>query len=189
LADALTAVWRLLIEPSWPALRELLERDVSYRARRLAEGGLARLFEDLAPVVALRGHQLRVRQRTTATVELDAKGLLLIPSTFIAPRVVTMLAPPVLVYPARGAAALLGPERAESRLAVSRLIGATRAEILTQLEEPTTTTTLAHLLRRSPGNVADHLSVLLKAGLVARRRAGRGVMYSRTALGRATLGC
>jgi DNA-binding transcriptional ArsR family regulator len=99
-----------------------------------------------------------------------------------------MLEPPLLVYPARGTAALLSSSRVESGPALSRLIGATRAEILTLLEEPSTTTTLAHRLRRSPGNVGDHLAVLLKAGLVARRRAGRRVLYSRTALGQATLG-
>jgi DNA-binding transcriptional ArsR family regulator len=187
LADALDAVWRTLLEPSWPMVLELLESDVAYRARRLAEGGLARLFEDLAPVVALRGHELRVRQRTNATVELGANGLLLSPSVFIAPRVITMLEPPVLVYPARGTAALLGHRPVEGRPALSRLIGATRAEILALLEEPATTTTLARRLRRSPGNIADHLAVLRNAGLVARRRAGRRVLYWRTPLGQATL--
>jgi DNA-binding transcriptional ArsR family regulator len=188
LADALAAAWELLLEPSWPTLRELLERDIAYRARRLAEGGLAELFEDLAPVVALCGHELRVRQRSSATVELDERGLLLCPSAFVAPRVATTLEPPVLVYPARGTAALLGAARGESADALSRLIGATRAEILTLLEEPSTTTTLAHRLRRSPGNIGDHLAVLRKAGLVARSRAGRRVLYSRTALGHAALG-
>jgi DNA-binding transcriptional ArsR family regulator len=113
---------------------------------------------------------------------------LLSPSAFIAPRVVTMLEPPRLVYPARGTAALLGPGPVESGPALSRLIGATRAEILTLLEEPSTTTTLARRLRRSPGNIGDHLAVLLKAGLVARCRTGRRVLYSRTALGQAALG-
>jgi DNA-binding transcriptional ArsR family regulator len=188
LADALAAVWRLLLEPSWPTLRELLERDVAHRGRRLAEGGLARLFEDLAPVVSLRGHELHVRQRTTATIELGAKGLLLTPSAFITPQVATRLEPPVLVYPARGAAALVGTAPAETGPALSRLIGSTRAEILSLLEEPSTTTTLAHRLRRSPGNVGDHLAVLRSAGLVARRRAGRHVLYWRTPLGQATLG-
>ena len=70
-----------------------------------------------------------------------------------------MLEPPRLVYPARGTAALLGPGPVE-RTALSRLIGATRAEILTLLEEPSTTTTLARRLRRSPGNIGDHLAVL-----------------------------
>jgi DNA-binding transcriptional ArsR family regulator len=188
LADALAAVWRMLLEPAWPTVRELLERDVAYRARRLAEGGLARLFEDLAPVVSLRGHELRVRQRTNAKIELGENGLLLSPSAFIAPRVATMLEPPILIYPARGTAALLGRERADIGPALSRLIGPTRTEILGLLDEPATTTTLAHRLRRSPGNVADHLAVLRTAGLVTRRRAGRQVLYWRTPLGQATLG-
>lgn len=188
LADILAAVWELLLEPSWTAVLELLERDVAYRARRLAEGGLARLFEDLAPQVALDGHELRIRQRTNAIVGLNEHGLLLTPSAFIAPRVATMPEPPVLVYPARGTVALLGSAAGESDMAVSRLIGATRAEILTLLEEPSTTTTLAHRLSRSPGNIGDHLAVLRKAGLVVRRRAGRRVLYSRTPLGQATLG-
>jgi DNA-binding transcriptional ArsR family regulator len=188
LADSLTAVWTLLLEPSWPAVRELLERDVAYRARRLAEGGLVRLFEDLAGPVALHGHELRILQRTTATVWLKENGLLLSPSAFIAPRVATMLEPPLLVYPARGTAALVGSGGDPTEPAVSRLIGAARAEILALLEEPSTTTTLAHRLRRSPGNVGDHLAVLRKAGLVVRRRSGRRVLYSRTPLGQATLG-
>jgi DNA-binding transcriptional ArsR family regulator len=188
LADALEAVWTRLVEPAWPTVRELLERDVAYRARRLADGGLARLFEDLAPVVSLHGHELRVRQRTNATIDLGANGLLLSPSAFVAPRVATMLEPPVLIYPARGTAALLGRERADIGPGLSRLIGPTRAEILGLLDEPATTTTLANRLRRSPGNVADHLSVLRTAGLVRRRRAGRQVLYWRTPLGQATLG-
>jgi DNA-binding transcriptional ArsR family regulator len=187
LADALESIWSMLLEPSWPSIREVLERDVAYRARRLAEGGLAHLFEDLAPVVTLHGHDLRVRQRTTATVELDAGGLLLSPSAFIAPYVATMLEPPILIYPARGTAALLDPEQASIESGVSRLIGPTRAEILGLLDEPSTTTVLAHRLRRSPGNIADHLAVLLMAGLVMRRRAGRQVLYWRTPLGQATL--
>jgi DNA-binding transcriptional ArsR family regulator len=189
LADALDALWKMLLEPSWRTLQELLERDVAYRARRLAEGGLARLFEDLAPAVTLDGHELHVRQRVSAAIELDGKGLLLTPSAFVSPGVVTVLDPPALVYGARGTAALLGegPERSEP-LALSRLIGNARAEILGLLDEPSTTTSLAHRLRRSPGNVADHLAVLRRAGLVVRRRVGRQVLYWRTPLGQATVG-
>ena len=178
----------MLVEPSWPTVRELLERDVAYRARRLAEGGLAELFEDLSPTVRLDGHDLQIRQPTAANVELDARGLLLSPSAFVAPRVAVTLDPPAVVYPARGTAALVGPGPVESGNAVSRLLGTTRAEILALLEEPSTTTNLAYMLRRSPGNIADHLVVLREAGLVARRRAGRRVFYWRTPLGHATLG-
>ena len=187
-ADALDATWRMLVEPSWPTVREVLERDVAYRARRLAEGGLAELFEDLSPIVTLDGHELQIREHAAANIELDARGLLLSPSAFVAPRVAVTLDPPGLVYPARGTAALVGQGHVARGNAVSRLLGATRAEILALLEEPSTTTALAHVLGRSPGNIADHLAVLREAGLVVRRRVGRRVLYWRTPLGHATLG-
>jgi DNA-binding transcriptional ArsR family regulator len=190
LADLLALVWHELVEPSWPQVRELLERDVAYRGRRLAEGGLARLFEDLSPRVALRGRRLRVQQRTTATVELGPNGLLLSPSAFIAPRIASMAEPPLVIYPARGTAALVGTEHETDgrAAALARLIGSTRAEILGLTGEPVSGLSLARRLRRSPGNVADHLAVLLQAGLVSRRRSGRSVLYTRTELGESMLG-
>jgi DNA-binding transcriptional ArsR family regulator len=88
-----------------------------------------------------------------------------------------------MIYAARGTSALRGHEPARGDAALVRLIGSTRAEILSALSEPSSTTSLARRLHRSPGNVADHLAVLLGAGLADRRRAGRSVVYSRTPLG------
>jgi DNA-binding transcriptional ArsR family regulator len=42
---------------------------------------------------------------------------------------------------------------------------------------------LARSLGLAPGAVGDHLAILLRAGLVHRARAGRSVLYQRTALG------
>jgi DNA-binding transcriptional ArsR family regulator len=189
LADLLELLWQRVVEPSWPSIRELLERDIAHRTRRLAEGGLARLFDDLSPFVSLDGRRLRVHQRSEATVELGPTGLLLVPSAFVAPRVGSMPDPPLLLYPARGTAALLDDARDGDghRPELARLIGPTRAEILLSLGDPTSTTSLSRRLRRSPGNVADHLAVLHRAGLVSRRRAGRSVLYARTALAQAML--
>jgi DNA-binding transcriptional ArsR family regulator len=79
-------------------------------------------------------------------------------------------------------------ERHDIDEAIAGLIGPTRAEILRLVGEPMYTSALAELLGRSPGNVADHLKVLRDAGLVARCRVGRTVIYMRTPLGNALVG-
>jgi DNA-binding transcriptional ArsR family regulator len=189
-ADLLELVWKRLIEPSWQPLRELLERDVAYRGRRLAEGGLTRLFDDLAPHVTLRGRRLRVQQRTEAVVSLDGAGMVFSPSAFLWPQVATRVdlpSPPTLLYPARGAALLWGEEPSRNAGATDRLIGSTRSSILRELAEPASTTALARRLGRSPGNIGDHLAILRSSGLITRSRIGREVIYSRTPLGHALL--
>jgi DNA-binding transcriptional ArsR family regulator len=191
LADLLAAVWEALVEPSWPLLRDVLERDILRRSSSLAHGGLTELFDDLAPRVTLDEPELRIESPTVeATRTLDGRGLLLRPSAFIWPYAAVALdedEPAELVYPARGVASLLysEPERFEGALAT--LIGSTRAQVLTVLDEPMHTSGLARLFGRSPGNIADHLKALRDSGLIDRARVGRKVVYSRTQLGDALL--
>jgi DNA-binding transcriptional ArsR family regulator len=187
LADLLGALWEAVLAPAWPRLRDLLERDVLYRSRLLARGGLASLFSDLEPLVTLRERTLYVDLRTEATCVLGGEGLRLMPSAFIWPyALVVSETPRTLIYPSRGVASLFWSEHgAEAVLA--KLIGSTRAEILEHIGEPSHTSALARSLGRSAGNVADHLKVLHACGLVARDRVGRNVMYSRTPLADALL--
>jgi DNA-binding transcriptional ArsR family regulator len=188
LADLLQALWEAVIAPDWPQLRDVLERDVLYRSRLLARGGLASLFADLEPLLTLRDHDLLVDLGSEGTCVLDGQGLNLTPSAFIWPYAVAMidLHPPTLVFPARGVASLFwgthGPEAV-----VGQLIGQTRAEILELVAEPAHTSALARRLGRSPGNIADHLKILHASGLVVRARVGRNVMYARTPLADALL--
>jgi hypothetical protein len=79
-----------------------------------------------------------------------------------------------LVYPVSGALADTGSARASAD-GLARLIGVNRAHVLRLFDEPRFTTQLAAL--------ANHLRVLLEAGAVLRRRAGREVLYWRTSLG------
>jgi DNA-binding MarR family transcriptional regulator len=190
LADLLQLVWEALLAPSWPLIRDVLERDVLHRSRALARGGLAALFADLAPLITLAEPELRIQSNgLDATRVLDGRGLRFRPSAFTWPYALASLdeaQPAELVYPARGVASLFWrPEPHDSALAT--LIGATRAHVLMTLDEPMHTSGLSRLLGRSPGNIADHLSALHRSGLIDRARVGRRVIYSRTPLGDAVV--
>ena len=184
LARQLEAVWEALVAPSWPQLRDLLERDVLRRSRVLAQHGLAALFSELKPLLQLDGQRLVVNVHVDGTRSLGGKGLRLMPSAFASCGPIAVLDedPPTLIYPSRGVASLFWEQQGRD-VRISKLIGGTRSEILEAVGEPTHTTALARLLGRSPGNVADHLQVLHDCGLVSRARHGRNVIYARTPLG------
>jgi DNA-binding transcriptional ArsR family regulator len=59
--------------------------------------------------------------------------------------------------------------------------------VLVLVETPRSTTQLVALTGQGLGSVGRHLKVLLDARLVQRRRAGRSVLYYRTAAGQALL--
>jgi DNA-binding transcriptional ArsR family regulator len=63
------------------------------------------------------------------------------------------------------------------------LVGSARAGLLVLLGTPMSTTRLVAVTGQGLGSVGRHLKVLLDAGLVERGRAGRSVLYSRTAAG------
>jgi Family of unknown function (DUF5937)/Helix-turn-helix domain len=187
-ADVLAEAWLALLEPEWPALRAILERDVVYRAGQLASSGWAAALTGLH--AHLSWHQGRIEHSLwpgQEDAELGGRGLLFVPSVFVWPRLALRLDPPwppALIYPARGVAALWEQAaRTRPGPALDRLLGPSRAAILLALEEPASTTQLAVILGQSIGGIGDHLAVLRDAGLIARARSGRSVLYTRTAVG------
>jgi DNA-binding transcriptional ArsR family regulator len=185
LADQLGAFWETALAEYWPRIRALLDADLGHRARRLTEGGVARLFGDLHHQVSWRGRELHVDQEYEFSVALGGRGLLLVPSVFQWQRpgsISTAPWQPTLIYPARGVAALWEPPAQRAPGALARVVGRTRADLLARLETPQTTTDLAGRTGLRPGGVSQHLTALREAGLVSATRQGRAVLYVRTDL-------
>jgi Family of unknown function (DUF5937)/Helix-turn-helix domain len=186
LADLFRAYWKRALAPHWPRVRALLEGDVLYRARQLADGGAQRLFADIHPEVSFAEDTLRIDMPYEVTTDLGGRGMVFVPSAFTWPRPAASVEPPwrpFLVYPARGIGGLWEPGRSAPPAALGALLGARRATVLAALGAPRSTTDLARALDLSPGSVSQHLSVLRDAGLVHGHRVGRAVLYVRSEKG------
>lgn len=184
-ADILRWLWTTTLVSDWPRRRRVLEADILTRTSRLASHGWAGVFDSLSPYsswlgdgrLQINGYELPDRDLSQAR-ELDfvpvhsytGWDMLELPHRY------------ALVYPVSGALADTGSTRTGTD-GLARLIGPNRARVLRLLGEPRSTTQLAALTGLPPGAVSNHLRVLLEAGAVLRRRAGREVLYWRTSLG------
>jgi len=187
LAALVRAAWEQLVEPFWPRVRALLEADIAFQSRRSAEGGLDRLLAELHPSVRWDGGVLTRLHGDDDHLDLGGAGLVLMPSAFKWDQVVAVVDPPwqpTLIYPARGIGNLWQPPAgAAPGSGLARLVGRTRAALLSGLTEPAATAWLAHRHGLAPATVSEHLSVLRAAGLVTSERRGHEVHYHRTPLG------
>lgn len=186
ITEALQAYWATVLAPHWPRMRSILEADVLHCGKRLADDGARGLFRDFAPGVAWEGGTLFLDEPgLDMDVPVDGRGLTFTPSLFCN-RATTMIdssLPPRICYPARGRGTAWSKENVDSSEALSELLGRTRAQLLTAIEEPASTTDLAQRLGLSPGAVSQHLRVLRRSGLVRGARSGHSVLYSRSPLG------
>ncbi|MFJ5925896.1 DUF5937 family protein [Kitasatospora sp. NPDC092948] len=186
LAGELRAYWQAAIAPHRARIDRLVEGEILRRARQLAAGGPAGLFADLHPKVSWEGDLLRIGHRhVDADRRLDgARGLVLVPTVFAWPGVFSQLDPPWqpgLVYPPRGVATLWETSATGTSEGLARVLGRARARLLAELDAPATTTELAARTGLSAPTVSHHLHALCAAGLTARHRTGRSVLYLRTA--------
>ena len=130
LADCVQAFWTLTLEPHWPRLRAMLENDILIRARSLALGGADELFRDLNPLIRYENGILSLDKsmcsNNEGAVHLNGRGLLLMPSAFVWPKLSTILdAPwqPTLAYAPRGVANLWTNEPPSAGRSLELLLG------------------------------------------------------------------
>jgi DNA-binding transcriptional ArsR family regulator len=189
LAARLHEAWLELVAPFWVRIRTLLDSDIEERSRTLARHGLRRVLDELHPRIRWTKRGLWCADRSGRTVEVDERGLVLMPSAYMGPNVAAIVDEPwlpTIVYPARGIAELWSSPSPPPD-ALARLLGRTRALVLASLDQPLSTTALAALIELSPAGASRHLLALRDAGIVASTRQGHEVRYRRTELGSALL--
>ncbi|MFD9428672.1 MULTISPECIES: helix-turn-helix transcriptional regulator [unclassified Streptomyces] len=184
-ADVLEWVWTHTVLPLWPRRRRILEADVVARAAELSRGGWAAALNGMRPGMRWLGEsRLQINTQDNPPRELAGSQLLFVPVTSNQSWV-SWDAPHRygVVYACSGA--LAEADRTPVPRALGALIGPARAAVLVLLSTPLSTTQLVALTGQGLGSVGRHLKVLLDAGLVGRRRAGRSVLYRRTDAGEA----
>lgn len=182
-ADLLDWVWTNTVLPYWPRRRRIFEADAVARTERLGQGGWAAALDELRPGMRwLGGGRLQINVHDYPPREIRDAQLLFVP---VLPRTgwVSWDEPHryAIVYPCTGP--LAEADRVPVAEGLGRLLGTSRASVLVLLDSPKSTTQLIALTGQGLGSVGRHLRVLLDAGLVARRRAGRSVLYFRTEAG------
>ncbi|MFJ9823921.1 ArsR family transcriptional regulator [Streptomyces sp. NPDC101160] len=184
MATVLEWVWRETVLPDWPRRRRILEADITARTARLARDGWAAALDELRPGRTrwLGDGRLQVNALDNPPRSVDGGTLLFVPVTpstgWVSWEGSERFA---VVYACAGALADDdGPAVPE---ALGTLLGRARAGILVRLESPLSTSQLVALTGQGLGSVGRHLKVLLDAGLVRRRRAGRSVLYDWTEAG------
>lgn len=186
-----------LVAPHWERIRAVLDADIAYRTGQLASGGARQLFRDMHPDLTWTPGTLALADadtgRTRFHVEKGPDGLVLMPTVFGWPDVSLRKATSTqttMMYPARGAATVwhaIADQLAGGGTHAERLLGATRARLLSSLRSPATTTALARQLGVTPSAISQHLRFLHRGGLLDRQRSGRAVLYQTSELGLALL--
>lgn len=183
-AELLDWVWTQTVRPDWPRRRRILEADIVSRTQQVAARGWADTLGAMRANMRWLGEgRLQINALDYPPRDISGAELLFVPTTrgggWFAWDEPERYA---VVYPCSGV--LAEPEAAAVVPgALGRLVGTARAGLLAQLDAPRSTSQLVALTGYGLGSVGGHLRVLLDAGLVSKRRAGRSVLYYRTRLG------
>jgi DNA-binding transcriptional ArsR family regulator len=183
IVDAIARWHAIAIGPHWERLQTVLTAEIARQSRRLTDGGPRFALSKLHPSIRWQPGRLTVEMPWEARFPLDGRGLLLVPSAFwqdVGPIVLGSWQP-TLLYPCAGGELVWQIEFVRPN-ALAGVLGATRARLLIELEEPATTSQLARRLGLAAPGVSQHLQHLRSARLVTADRDGREVRYRRTPL-------
>ncbi|GAB7108596.1 DUF5937 family protein [Streptomyces phaeofaciens JCM 4814] len=185
ITQLLDAYWKLALEPCWRHLHSGLQSDIRSRMHVIEGSGAAPMFSSLHERVGWRNDRITVRSAYDFQEQLGGEGLVLVPSVFCGPEVLTMLPPlqPMIVYPRPEAAEFWNGLRSDRPSPLAALLGGVRAAVLQALLVPSSTSRLAAEVNVTPGAISQHIAVLRDCNLVTSKRVGRSVEHSLTEAG------
>lgn len=185
LREALRCWHEHVMAPVWPHVQPVVAAELSNRAWHWTTRGAEETLNTLHPQIRWNEGILEVGSPVDADIDLNGRGLRLVPSAVWARPVLALgWEQPSLTYPV--------PLRGRSRRGMSEdrrdsldgLIGSTRSRVLRQLAAADHTTSgLASSLGISLASASAHAAALREAGLIATRREGRAVRHEVTPLG------
>ncbi|PSL52857.1 helix-turn-helix protein [Saccharothrix carnea] len=180
LANGLARFWRDTLADGWPELRSIIDRDIAHRATAIATHGIGRTLGALHPDVDWAGDAVTLARSRDGEIDVTGRDLVLAPGVLNWSDVVIQVDVPgqfVLYYPAQR----IGAGRDRGSGGIVRVVGNTRATLLSDLDTARSTAELATRLGYAPATVSYHLGALHRARLVTKVRDGRYVLYQRTA--------
>ncbi|MFJ2896185.1 ArsR/SmtB family transcription factor [Streptomyces sp. NPDC087218] len=177
-----------MIAPHHDRIRARIDGERAVLGRSVLDSGLDGLLAGLKPGMRWRPPVLEVDYAEDRDMQLDGRGLRLVPSYFCWHRPVAFADPalePTLLYPLhRDGSPEPEPPNAAS---LGALLGRTRAAALRTARLGATTSELARALGVSPATATHHTSVLREAGLISSSRYANTVLHTVTPTGAALL--
>jgi hypothetical protein len=143
LTQAMQTYYELAIQPHERGIIAAVQADRNVRLDAFAQAGIEGMLGSLRPMMTWEAGELQVQAHRDQEIHLDGRGLLIIPSYFCVNHPMTMFdptLPPVLIYPVPRSPETLPQEQ---RVALSALIGQTRAAMLESIGSGCTTSELA----------------------------------------------
>ncbi|MFQ3555611.1 hypothetical protein QZN11_02190 [Streptomyces gramineus] len=146
--DLLRTYWDLALKPHWRRLHGGLRSDIRSRMQVMEGSGAAPVFSSLNPRIAWRDGELTVRSAYDYQEDLGGRGIVLVPSVFRGPEVLTMTPPrqPMIVYPRTGVEEMWQRHTSDRPSRLAALLGGVRSAVLEALLVPASTGDLAEIV-------------------------------------------
>ncbi|GAA4535214.1 helix-turn-helix domain-containing protein [Amycolatopsis samaneae] len=176
------------LAPSWPAIQARTTTEHTRLTGILATHGVGAMLANLLPTTIWHpgDRVLETPYPMNFTIELQGRGLTLIPSWFCSGMPVALVdpaLPPVLVYPLNH-----DPPPATDHHALAKLVGPTRAAVLLAITIATPTRVIHRRTGISASQLSRHAAVLRDNDLITEARHAGQTFYTRTPLGNALIG-